>query len=653
MRLGNLGTRMLDLRRQRGTAARRIGVALALCLVAGVPACSSTPSPDKAFGAFLAGWAKADFTGVTLLTDDGQPLAADAAKTSLVDLEGDLAGRPPQLKLSAKPKVRKDLATATVDVAWPLAEKVAWTYQSSVQAKLIKGKWAIYFGPTTVHPDLTPVTRLALTTTKADRGPILDGTGAPIVTNRPVVIVGVEPKFVTDLNSLITQMAALFKSVGVEVDLSGLPAEVKAASPDAFVEVATLRREAYDKIRNQLRGLPGTVFDEDTRSLAPTRTFARALLGGAGEVTKELMDKNPGKYQIGDVVGLNGLQQRYDSLLQGVPGASVSIAARDKNAAKDPNAKVPFHSDPKPGAPIKTTLDVATQNAADAALTGVTLRSALVAIRISDGAVVAVANGPNGGDLNLAMTGQVPPGSTFKAVTALGVLDNGSATADTVVACPKTLTVDGRAFANAHGFELGDVPLHTDFAKSCNTAFASLAPKLGPTGLSKTAATLGIGVTWDLGADCFTGKVSSGGSAAEQAAAAFGQGTTQVSPIALASAAAAIARGQWKQPHLVLEPAPTKAAPDGPQLKPEAVTALRAMMREVVTDGTAVGVKGIAGAPIFGKTGTAEFDNNPDHTHSWFMGYRGDIAFAVFIENGGLSTDVAVPLAGKFFTLLG
>ena len=56
---------------------------------------------------------------------------------------------------------------------------------------------------------------------------------------------------------------------------------------------------------------------------------------------------------------------------------------------------------------------------------------------------------------------------------------------------------------------------------------------------------------------------------------------------------------------------------------------------------------------MYGKTGTAEFDNNPAHTHAWFTGYQGDIAFAVFVENGGGGSAVAVPIAEKFLRLLG
>jgi cell division protein FtsI/penicillin-binding protein 2 len=629
-------------------ASRRLAAAvLCLGLAGTLPACSKE-GPDKSLAAFLNGWHQGKLTGLRLLDDTGQALSGDAAQTQLTALEGALAVRRPELKLAGKPKVNGDNASATVNVSWPVAEQVVFSYPTTVSLRRKDGKWTPLFGPATVHPELHANEKLALKRTNADRGGITDANGTPIVTNRPVVIVGIQPSLVKDLASLTKALDDAFKSVAVPVDLTGLPEQVRNAKPDAFIEVVTLRREVYDQIRAKIHDLDGTQFVEAQMPLAPSRVFARALLGGAGEVTKEIMDKNPGKYQVGDIVGLGGLQQRYDDRLRGTPGITVIIPRSPANADKEL-----FKSEPKAGESIKITVDAKAQNAADAALAGETRRSSLVAIRVSDGAVLAVANGPAGGDLNLALTAQVPPGSTFKMITTLSVLDSGAVTPDTVIACPKTIVVDGRPFKNAHDLELGNVPFHIDFAKSCNTAFASLAPKLGTDGLAKTAATVGVGVPWDLGIDVYSGKVSSGGSLAEQAAAAFGQGTTQVSPIALAAAAAAVARGQWKQPKLVLEPAPAKPAPDGPQLKPEALAALRNMMREVVTAGTATPLAKLPGDPVYGKTGTAEFDNNPEHTHSWFIGFRGDIAFAAFVENGGLSTATAVPLAGRFLTALG
>src|SRR5439155_941424 len=166
--------------------ARRLTAALlGLGLAAGLPPCSSAPSPDKTLNTSLAAWSKADFTGLTLLSDDGQPLAADAAKPQLTTLEGDLAGRTPTLKLAGKPKVNKDVATVPVSVTWPVANKVDWTYQTTVQAKLQKDKWVPYFGPTTFHPDLKSGDKITIKKSDAGRGQILDGTGQPIVPNQP------------------------------------------------------------------------------------------------------------------------------------------------------------------------------------------------------------------------------------------------------------------------------------------------------------------------------------------------------------------------------------------------------------------------------------------------------------------------------------
>ncbi|NJC64221.1 penicillin-binding protein [Planosporangium flavigriseum] len=633
---------------RRGLRRWTAGLIGSALLVGGLSACSSTP-PDDTFNRFAQGLANGDFGSLNVTTSAGQPVSKDM----LTKLEGDLAGKKPAIKVD-KPAVKNDSATATLSYSWPVGNGVKWDYKSLVKAQKAKDdKWQVYFDAATLHPDLTATDTIAIKRTAADRGNILDGSGAPLTSKQKIITVRVQPKEVNDADGTVKILDAALKSVKADVgdiDLSALPQEIKAGGT-APIDVISLRESTYVKIRSTIHDLAGLYFGESSRTLAPTSTFAKALLGRVGDVTKEVMDKNPGKYQIGDQVGLGGLQQQYDDLLAGSPGVSVVIPGADANA--EPK-KVLFTADPKPGAALKTTLDPTVQNAAEAALAGQQTRSALVAVRISDGAIVAVANGPNGGDLNFALTAQVPPGSTFKAVTALGILDNGSANANTVVPCPKEYTAQGGTpIHNAHDFVLGDVPLHVNFAQSCNTAFAQLGAKLGPDGLAATAKTVGIGIPWDLGTPAFSGTVATGADSAEQAAAAFGQGKTQVSPVALAGAAAAIARGQWQQPKLITEPAPAKPAEPGPQLKPESVAALKQMMREVVTDGTAKSISSTPGAPLYGKTGTAEYDNNdPNKTHSWFMGFRGDIAFAVFVENGGLSSDAAVPVAGKFCAAL-
>jgi cell division protein FtsI/penicillin-binding protein 2 len=210
--------------------------------------------------------------------------------------------------------------------------------------------------------------------------------------------------------------------------------------------------------------------------------------------------------------------------------------------------------------------------------------------------------------------------------------------------------VDGRTFKNAHNEALGRVQFHIDFARSCNTAFVGLAPQLGADGLRSAATALGLGGAWDLGVDVFSGRVSAGGTPTELAAATFGQGTTVVSPLAMAAATAAVARGRFKQPKLVLDPAPPNPAAPGAPLDDDALKALRPMMREVVTNGTGTGLRLVPGGPVYGKTGTAEFDNGSKRTHAWFIGYQGDIAFAVMVQQGGAGAEAAVPIVDRFLT---
>ncbi|BCB87403.1 hypothetical protein Psuf_047160 [Phytohabitans suffuscus] len=173
-------------------------------------------------------------------------------------------------------------------------------------------------------------------------------------------------------------------------------------------------------------------------------------------------------------------------------------------------------------------------------------------------------------------------------------------------------------------------------------------PKLGDDGLATAGRALGLEGKWDLGVSAFTGKVSTGGSATERASASFGQGTTVVSPLAMAAATAGVARGQWQQPTILTDPAPAAKAAPGPELNAGSAEALRTMMREVVTSGTGSALKDVPGEPVYGKTGTAEFDNNPANTHAWWVGWQGDIAFAVFVEKGGDSGASSVPVAEKF-----
>jgi cell division protein FtsI/penicillin-binding protein 2 len=570
-------------------------------------------------------------------------------------ISGDLVPAAASLT-TADPTEKDDTATGVVNVDWRIAENLVWHYQSTVPLARKDGTWRVVWVPADIHPELAAGDTLAARVVAADRGAILDGAGQPIVQKLPIVNVGVQPSLVKDTNGLIRDLDAAFKSIGIKVDLADLPGRLGSAGREAFVDVVTLRRPDYERIKARIQPLDGTVFTEGFRQLAPSRAFARALLGTVGEVTKEQLDKSPGMYVVGDQVGQFGLQAQYDRLLRGTSGVKIVRVGKPDATGKSAEKEL-FQASPKPGQAIRTMLDQKLQAAADAALVGQPNRAAVVAVRVSDGAIVAAANGPDGGDINLAFTASVPPGSTFKMVTALGALNQNVVGIDSIVDCPKIYNVGGRNFNNDHNFELGSVKFRVDFAKSCNTAFASLGAKLGPDGLQKAAASVGVGTAWNLGAEVSTGSVQANPSNVEAAAAAFGQGQTVVSPLALAGAAAAVARGSWTQPKLFAElppgaPGATKglpAVPDGTALNATSVTALKTMMREVVTGGTATALGDVPGGPVYCKTGTAQFDDNdPNASHAWTIGWRGDIAFAVFVEKGGSSTSTAVPIVEKF-----
>jgi len=634
-----------------GTGYRAAATVATLVLVASGLAACSKDAPDDTLNDFLAGWRSGDLRAVGFIGADGGKVSADTVVDQLKELSGDLAKQPLVLTVADKPKTTGDIAGSTIKLDWTLPGGTPWSYTSTVRlTKQDSDGWRVIWEPTIVNQELAPGDKLGLRRLPSTRATVQDAAGGAIVQPRPVVTVGVSPNKIQNLAQLTKDLDAAFKSINVTVGLANLPERVKNAKPTDFIDLITLRRPDYDKIRNKVRPLKGTVFNEENRSLAPTRAFARALLGTAEQANREDIDTNPQTVAQGDIVGHGGLQQRYDTVLRGTAGQSVVITrTAPDNTVTDTQL---FATKPVNGKPIKVTLDTAVQNAADAALATQKQASSLIAIKVSDGSVLAVANGPDGGTVDTALTGQVPPGSTFKTVSAYGLLAKKAVTANTPVNCPKTLAVSGRQFKNSGGEEFGSVPFHIDYAKSCNTAFVGLAPRLGADGLHQAATALGLGGKWDLGIDAFTGKVSAAGSPTELAAAAFGQGATAVSPIAMANVAASVARGQFKQPRLVLDPAPAKAAADGPQLDPAALTALRAMMREVVTAGTGVALKDVKGKPVYGKTGTAEFDDQTKDTHSWFIGYQGDVAFAAMIQKGGAGSEAAVPVIKAFLNQL-
>jgi cell division protein FtsI/penicillin-binding protein 2 len=304
------------------------------------------------------------------------------------------------------------------------------------------------------------------------------------------------------------------------------------------------------------------------------------------------------------------------------------------------------------GQPLQTPLVPAIQNAADAAVAGQALPTHLVVVRPGTGEILAVASNEAANAGN-ALSGQFPPGSSMKTMTATALLGAGTVTPQTPVPCPGTTVVEGREFENQNQFDLGTVPFTTAFAESCNTTFIQQALQLPDDALAAAATSYGVGSDWQLPVGVFSGSVPSDSTGTTKAANAIGQGQVLMSPAQLALVAAGIASGTPAAPVEVVGADPAGAAPAGPP--PAVLDALRPMMREVVLSGTATALAGRG--EVYGKTGTAEFGTaTPPESHGWFMGYQlagpqGDIAFAVLVE-AGQSSSVAVGVTDAFLGAL-
>ena len=218
-------------------------------------------------------------------------------------------------------------------------------------------------------------------------------------------------------------------------------------------------------------------------------------------------------------------------------------------------------------------------------------------------------------------------------------------TEQTPIDCSPDVFAGGRRVVNAEGHAAGVIPFRTVFAESCNTAFVRVEQSLPDDAVGQAARLYGFDGTAPLPISSEGGVYPTPDDDAERALAAIGQGAVAASPLQMASVAAAVASGTWRQPFVTGEPAVSH------ELPAEAMPALRDMMRAAVTEGTAAGVP--FPGEVFGKTGTAEYrDGNPPPTHGWFVGYRGDVAFAVIIEDGGFGASSAAPVAARFLAAL-
>ncbi len=547
----------------------------------------------------------------------------------------------------------EDVATAELSVVWDVDESDSdWAYDTDMGLVRAGDAWRVQWDGAALVPELAGDESLAVRSTAAPRADIETTSGEVLVTDRDVVRVGID-KAAVEPEQALESAGELAAVLGI--DPATYRAKVEGYGEEAFVEALVARDDGSFEplVSGELDGIPGVLQVPDTMPLAPTREFARPLLGTVGPVTAEMVEESEGEYEANDVVGLSGLQQTYDDRLAGGEGVQVLAVSTAEDGST--STRELFAVEPEAADPLVVTLDVELQREAEELLADVESPSAIVALRPSTGYVLATASGPGGQGYSTATVGQYAPGSTFKIVSSLALLRQGVSAQDELE-CAQDITVDGARFTNNPFYPtdaLGTVPLRTAFAQSCNTAFISQAGAVTQAELQQAAASLGWVDDPGLGFEAFLGRVPDEGGASDHAATMIGQGRVLASPLGLATVAASVTEGRTVVPRLL----PDRDAPDAsPQvtLEPGEAEQLRGLMAGVTAQGSGDFLQDVPGEPVLSKSGTAEVGSEDGiRLDAWMVGAQGDLAVAVLVQGGGYGSEAAGPILGEFLRAAG
>lgn len=268
--------------------------------------------------------------------------------------------------------------------------------------------------------------------------------------------------------------------------------------------------------------------------------------------------------------------------------------------------------------------------------------------------------------VNRATQGLYPPGSTFKILTTLAyVRENPDSYNDYSYSCSGSIQKENSRLSCFSGEVHGTVNLKQSFSDSCNTSFANIGLSIDVSDFAKTCKDMLFNqalpvVKMDSSKSSFVLKSTS--SVSEVMETAIGQGQTLVTPLHMLMITSAIANdGVLMKPYVVdhtenYDGDTVKTfhpSSFGNLMTEEEAALLQEYMEEVVQSGTGTKLKGMSYTAA-GKTGSAEYSDVKGESHAWFVGYahredKEDIAVAVIVEEAGIGSAYAVPIAKEVF----
>jgi len=563
---------------------------------------------------------------------------------------------------------------------------------------LAYGLWKLQVSQSNMYATLAEQNRIRNVPILAPRGKIVDRNGRTIVDNYR----SVTALLLRDSSRNLSDDADLIAS-GLHMDAKGIKEKIRRFAylpqyqPIYLKEDITPDEEAF--IEAHKTELPELDTIMAYRRLYPRKGFMAHLIGYVGEVSEDMLNQTQFElYNPGDVVGRSGVELEYNQILMGKNGSRQELVNSHGQAVK------PLDEKPaEPGKPLKLTVDVDLQIAAEEALGD--KNGAIVAMDPHTGEVLAMVSRPTFDPndfavritrkdwsklvtdpdkplLNKAIQAQLAPGSTFKIIMSVAGWQEGIA---------QTLNVHCNGSADFYGRNFkcwvaflhkthGEVDLEKAIYQSCDVFFYTLAERLGIGRIAKYATALGLGQKTGIDLpDEVSGVVPSEEwklrnyrqkwFAGETISVGIGQGAVAVTPVQLLRAIGAISMGgKMVVPH-VADPSGLPANYlevnhySDVKMVPIDVSGWNyitdAMGRVLLPEGTSP-LAHIPGIDIAGKTGSAQVvslatrakhQNDEDLAQNgWFVGFtprrNPDIVVCVLFQ-GGEHGKLAARLATK------
>ena len=517
----------------------------------------------------------------------------------------------------------------------------------------------------------------------APRGVIYDRYGTVLAESKLVYALDILPYQIKDQQFVLKFLT----NIGIDTARLKRRLEQKDYLPHELIPVIpalSLPQISYIEENKPL--LEGVIISTKIVRYYPYANEAAHILGYVGQIgSSELARLKNYGYQIGDIIGLAGIERYYDQYLRGVDGGQSLEVDALGNPVRNLRSLEPI-----PGHNLYLTLDFALQRQAARALGE--RKGAIVIIQPSTGEVLAMVSKPDYNPNNFTRymsaaewqelvtkdhpmynraLSSYPPGSTFKIVTMLAALENKISTSTSYL-CEGFMFVSRRRFACWQAGGHGRQDLLNGFRNSCNIVFYNLGLLLSSQKIADVAAAFGLGMLTDIDLPFENSgfvpterwkkrRYAQDWYPGDSLNMAIGQGYLLTTPLQMTVLTAALANEQNKvhRPYL-LNRIVSLEGKTVLQNKPESVGTLpfeqknidlvRKLMRDVVEYGSGINAK-TAGLAIRGKTGTAENSNKKDH--AWFVSYgpyeKPELAMAVLVDEGGFGGVVAANISREIY----